>query len=115
MTPKHPPSAEDVAARIDRMLQDMAHLRTPDFLDIGITMAQAKVLHVVGASGDLHMSELVHPLGVSLSTVSGPVNRLVEQGNVTRFDAPTDRRQTLAAITSAAKALLDRFRDLSGT
>ena len=75
MSAKHRPSAEDVANRIEAMLQEMARFRTPEFLDVGITMAQAKVLHVVVASGEIHMSELVHTLGVSLSTVSGLVEK----------------------------------------
>jgi len=114
MNTKHRPSPEDVASRIDRMLQDMARFRTPEFLDVGITMAQAKVLHVVVASGEIHMSELVHALGVSLSTVSGLVEKLVDQGYVARRDDPADRRQVVVSPTAAGTALLERFRDLSG-
>ena len=112
MNPKHRPSPEDVASRIDRMLQDMARFRTPEFLDVGITMAQAKVLHVV-VGGEIDMSELVHALGVSLSTVSGLVEKLVDQGYVTRRDDPADRRQVVVSPTAAGTALLERFRDLS--
>src|SRR5262245_49512601 len=114
MSTKHRPSPEDVAARIDRMLQEMARFRTPEFLDVGITMAQAKVLHVVVASGEIHMSDLVHALGVSLSTVSGLVEKLVDHGYVTRHDDPADRRQVVVSPTPAGTALLERFRDLSG-
>jgi DNA-binding MarR family transcriptional regulator len=113
MNTKHRPSPEDVASRIDRMLQDMARFRTPEFLDVGITMAQAKVLHIVVASGEIHMSELVHALGVSLSTVSGLVEKLVDQGYVARRDDPADRRQVVVSPTAAGTALLERFRDLS--
>jgi DNA-binding MarR family transcriptional regulator len=114
MSAKHRPSPEDVASRIDRMLQDMARFRTPEFLDVGITMAQAKVLHVVVAGGEIHMADLVHTLGVSLSTVSGLVDKLVDHGYVTRRDDPADRRQVVVSPTSAGTALLERFRDLSG-
>jgi DNA-binding MarR family transcriptional regulator len=114
MSTKHRPSPEDVAGRIDRMLQEMARFRTPEFLDVGITMAQAKVLHVVVASGEIHMSELVHTLGVSLSTVSGLVDKLVDHGYLTRHDDPADRRQVVVSPTPAGTALLERFRDLSG-
>jgi DNA-binding MarR family transcriptional regulator len=114
MSTKHRPSPEDVAARIDRMLQDMARFRTPEFLDVGITMAQAKVLHVVVAAGEIHMSDLVHALGVSLSTVSGLVDKLVDHGYLSRHDDPADRRQVVVSPTPAGTALLERFRDLSG-
>jgi DNA-binding MarR family transcriptional regulator len=114
MTPKHRLTPQDVASRIDRMLQEMARFRTPEFLDIGITMAQAKVLHVVIAAGGIHMSELVPALGVSLSTVSGLVDKLVEHDYVTRHDDPADRRQVVVSPTAAGIALQERFRDLSG-
>ena len=115
-TPAHQPSLdpEDVATRLDELLQELARHRTPGFLDVGITMAQAKVLHVVAASGEVHMSELVHALGVSVSTVSELVDRLVEHGFVARHDDPSDRRQVVVSLTAAGVELVDRFRDLSG-
>lgn len=82
------------------------------FLDVGITMAQAKVLFLVEAVGELHMSQLVGRLGVSLSTVSGLVERLVEHGLVSRRDDPADRRQVVVGATSDGAALVDRFRQL---
>jgi DNA-binding MarR family transcriptional regulator len=55
------------------------------------------------------MSELVRRLGTSLSTVSGHVERLVEQGLIARRDDPADRRQVLVTPTPAALDLADRF------
>ena len=43
-------------------------------------------------AGDLHMSELVARLGVTLPTVSGIVDRLVEHGLVGRRAVESDRR-----------------------
>ena len=82
------------------------------FLDVAITMAQAKVLFLVEGFGELHMSELAARLGVSLSTVSGLVERLVEHGLVSRRDDPADRRQVVVATTADGAALVDRFRQL---
>ena len=59
------------------------------------------------------MSDLVHALGVSLSTVSGLVEKLVDHGYLSRHDDPADRRQVLVAPTPAGAALLERFRELS--
>lgn len=82
----------------------------PAFLDVSLTMAQAKVLFLVEAVGELHMSELVARLGVSLSTVSGLVERLVDQGLVSRHHDPADRRQVVVTATAPGAALVDRFR-----
>jgi DNA-binding MarR family transcriptional regulator len=75
-------------------------------------MPQAKVLYLL-AAGDLNMSELVTRLGVTLPTVSGVVDRLVEHGLVARRSNPLDRRRVFVGITPAGAALIDRFRDLN--
>lgn len=84
----------------------------PAFLDVPITMAQAKVLFLVEAVGELHMSDLVARLGVSPSTLSGLVDRLVEHGLVSRRDDPADRRQVVVAMTAQGTSLADQFRQL---
>ena len=68
-------------------------------------MPQAKLLHLVARAAEIHMSDLVHALGVSLSTVSGLVDRLVDQGLATRRDDPADRRQVVVALTAAGHGL----------
>jgi MarR family transcriptional regulator, organic hydroperoxide resistance regulator len=91
----------------------MASSHAPEFLEIAITMPQAKLLYLLGAAGDLHMSELTTRLGVSLSTVSGLVDRVVEAGLASRHDDPADRRQVVVALTPAGAAFIDRFRELN--
>jgi DNA-binding MarR family transcriptional regulator len=83
-----------------------------DFGDVGITMAQARLLHVV-AAGPIHMSELVTRLRVTPSTTSGLVERLVEQGLAVRADDPADRRQVIVSVTPAGRELMERFRELN--
>jgi DNA-binding MarR family transcriptional regulator len=76
-------------------------------------MPQAKLLYLLGALGDLHMSSIVARLGVSLSTVSGLVDRLVDHGLATRHDDPLDRRQVVVGLTPAGNEFIDRFRELN--
>ena len=85
----------------------------PEFTEIGITMAQAKVLYVVMAAGELRMSELAARLGVGSSSASGLADRLVELGLLRRHDEPGDRRQVVVTTTPQAVALLERFRELN--
>jgi DNA-binding MarR family transcriptional regulator len=94
-------------------MQRLADTHAPDFLEIAITMPQAKLLYLLGAAGDLHMSDLVHRLGVSLSTVSGLVDRIVDHGLAHRREDPVDRRQVVVGLTTEGAAFLDRFRELN--
>jgi len=111
------PGTEELIRRIfdshERLMHLLSAAHTNDFLEIGITMSQAKLLYVVVASGQVHMAELPGWLGVSLSTVSGAVDRLVDAGLLTRREDPADRRQVLVGATETGAALLDRFRELN--
>ena len=111
-------TARDEAARriveaYDALMARLMAAHRPEFLEIGVTMPQAKVLYLLEAAGSVHMSQLVAMLGVSLSTVSGLVDRLVDQGLASRSDDPADRRQVVVAPTPAGAALMQRFRELN--
>lgn len=106
-------AVERTIASLDDLMHGVAAGHAPEFLEIGVTMPQAKVLYLVVMAGGLRMSELAARLGVSLSTVSGLVERLVEGDLVARHDDPADRRQVVVTATPAGIALLDRFNELN--
>ena len=85
----------------------------PEFTEVGVTMAQAKVLYVVTAAGELRMSELAARLGVGMSAASEQVDRLVDLGLLRRHSDEGDRRQVVVTTTPAAIELLERFRELN--
>lgn len=85
----------------------------PEFAEVDVTMAQAKVLYVVIAAGELRLAELATRLGVAPSTASELVERLVELGYLLRRNDPTDRRQVAISAAPAALELLERFRELN--
>ena len=58
------------------------------------------------------MSSLAGRLGVSLSTLSGVVDRLVEPGFLERHEDPSDRRQVMIALTAEGRSVIERFREL---
>jgi DNA-binding MarR family transcriptional regulator len=58
------------------------------------------------------MSEAATALGVSQSTASGLVDRLVESGLVGRHSDAHDRRQVLVSLTPQGVAFLDHFQEL---
>jgi len=106
-------AVERAIAALDDLLRGIAPGHAPEFLEIGVTMPQAKVLYLVGLTGRLRMSELASRLGVSLSTVSGLVERLCERELVARHDDPADRRQVVVTATPAGIDLLDHFSELN--
>ena len=113
---KHRADADEVAATVaafERLMDLMAASHQPP-MDVNISMAQLRCLHLI-AAGETRMSRLVSQLGVSISTVSGLVDRLVDRGFVSRHDDPADRRQVVIAATPAGTAFLDQMRDLGNT
>jgi DNA-binding MarR family transcriptional regulator len=95
------------------MMQRLISDHAPEFTEVGVTMAQAKVLYVVLAAGHLRMSELANRLGISPSSASEIVERLVELGLLQRAEDADDRRQVVITTTPDAVALLERFRELN--
>jgi len=114
-----PPQALERDATIEGVLRDWetlmrrsSNLHTPEFLAIDVTMSQAKLLHVVASEPEARMSSLAGRLGVSLSTLSGVVDRLVEHGFLERHEDPSDRRQVMIALTAEGRSVIERFREL---
>ena len=94
-------------------MQRLVAGHAPEFTEVTITMAQAKVLYVVTAAGRLRMSELAARLGIGSSSASELADRLVEMGLLERHHAADDRRQVVVSATADAVALLERFRELN--
>lgn len=120
MSPKHTPAEAAKAESIDRILgayETFMHrlmvTHAPEVNAIDITMAQAKALYIVLAAGELRMSELAARLGVTSSTATGQVDRLVELGLIERHDDPRDRRQVVVSTTPEAGANLEHLRELN--
>jgi len=116
MTDQHVPvegNVEHVLHAFEEFQRRIEGVHVPEFLNLEVTMAQAKILRILETDGELHMAELVRRLGISLSTLSGHVDGLVEHGLATRRDDPADRRQVLIAPTQAAHDLVEQFRELN--
>jgi len=76
-------------------------------------MAQLKALYMLVAAGQLRMSHLASGLGVTSSTATGLVDRLVELGLAVRHEDPHDRRQVVINATEAGRSVLERFREFN--
>lgn len=84
-----------------------------EFTETELTMAQAKVIYLVMAVGELRMSELAARLGVTTSTATGVVDRLVELDLLVRHHDRDDRRHVVITTTAGGRAHLERMRELN--
>ena len=104
---------EAVLDRYEQLMQRLIEGHAPEFTEVDVTMAQAKVLYVVMAAGELRMTELAARLGVGTSSASEQADRLVDLGLLRRHADTGDRRQVVVTATPSALDLLERFRELN--
>ena len=112
---------DEVPARIRRVIQQSQQLfrclhsgQAQAWMNVDLTMPQLKALVCVVQSGDATSGQIARGLGVSLSTVTGIVDRLSEQGLVSRREDPEDRRITRVSATPSGMELVQqllRYRD----
>ena len=79
------------------VLADPARLQVWE--DLGLTMSQLRVLHVLNADAGMTAGHLAERLGVRPSTVTGIVDRLVKQNLVERQTDSDDRRVVRNLLT----------------
>jgi len=80
------------------------------WLSIDVTMPQFKTLVLVygSDSGSQRMGQLASSLGVAMSTATGIVDRLVEQGLLVRQEDPEDRRLVVVRLSEGGRETLER-------
>jgi DNA-binding MarR family transcriptional regulator len=106
----------DRAALMDRIVDLQGQVielleldRAREWLDIDLTIQQLKVVFLAVRMGSLTAGQIGRELRVGFSTVTGLVDRLAEQGLVSRGEDPNDRRATRVVPTEAARALVERL------
>jgi DNA-binding MarR family transcriptional regulator len=80
-----------------------------EWLEVDLTMSQFKVLFLVYSDGGASMGQLAGSLGVTLSTVTGIVDRLVEHGMLQREENPHDRRLVVCKLTAEGSETVERL------
>ena len=106
------PEIERAVGGYQELIETISALRSPVFPDSHLSMSQMKVLLLLAVRGERRMSDLAAQLGISLSTLSSLVERLVEADLAQRSEDIRDRRIVLVSLTPAGRALLDRFQEL---
>jgi DNA-binding MarR family transcriptional regulator len=99
-------SIEHILQRSNDIFRCLHSGQAQAWRNVDLTMPQLKALVCVAQDGDATHSQVARGLGVSLSTVTGIVDRLSEQGLVTRMEDPEDRRITRVLPTPRARELV---------
>jgi DNA-binding MarR family transcriptional regulator len=111
--PPHDADLDRVVGVFDALMHRLMATHAPELNALELTMSQTKAMYLLVAAGPLRMSELAHRLGVTNSTATGQVDRLVELGLLERHEDPADRRQVVVHATEHGTATLERFRELN--
>jgi DNA-binding MarR family transcriptional regulator len=88
-----------------------ASLRAADQLD-EVSVIQLRALTVLRAAPDANLAQLAEGMGVTVSTTSRLVDRLVAADLVDRRPAPRTRREIALRLTARGEQTLDRYDDL---
>jgi MarR family transcriptional regulator, organic hydroperoxide resistance regulator len=116
MRTHEPPTAADldrVVETFERMMHRLMATHSLELNTIDLTMSQTKAIYLVLAAGPLRMSEFAHRLGVTNSTATSLIDRLVELSLIERHEDPSDRRQVVVTATEEAEGIVERFRELN--
>ncbi|MDD4984485.1 MAG: MarR family transcriptional regulator [Dehalococcoidales bacterium] len=98
--------------RLDRQVHRIIRRHSSDaWMGINLTMPQVKTLFFICNQPGATSSRLAEALGVTPPNVTGIVDRLVEQGLVTRRDNPEDRRVSVLQITPEGEAIISALRE----
>jgi DNA-binding MarR family transcriptional regulator len=80
----------------------------PDaWMGISISIAQVKTLFFIADEKEVNFRKLASAMNVTPSNVTGVVDRLVEQGLLTRTENPSDRRMLMIKLTDKGETLIN--------
>ena len=107
---------DERAQLIDEVLElerDMYRLLRPivpkEWLRINLTMPQLKVLLFLFTDGPARMGVLASALGVSMTTTTGIIDRLVQQRLLVRRSNSEDRRTVICDLSAKGRELITRL------
>jgi DNA-binding MarR family transcriptional regulator len=99
--------AQQTEHELNIIQRSMRQRLQAEFAQGNLTGPQRLVMSVVVRTQGLSLKQLSEAVSLAHSTVSGIVDRLVQQGLVERQPHPTDRRITLLAASPAVRKFLD--------
>jgi DNA-binding MarR family transcriptional regulator len=102
-------AADEALLALARMAMD-ASVRAADDLG-GLSPVQLRALTALGQTGGANLGTLAATMGVTVSTASRLVDRLVSADWVHRAPSPHNGREISLSLSAAGRSLLQRFDD----
>jgi len=97
--------------RLQQMSHALGQYAPEAWMELNLTIVQLKSLFFIDSEGTTNFKKLAGALGVTPPDVTRIVDRLVQQGMVTRRENPEDRRMQLLQATKKGAALLTKLRE----
>lgn len=79
-----------------------------EFCDINITVPQVMLIGILFHNDEMRVSEISKKMNLSISTVSGIIDRLEEHGRVIRRRSNKDRRVVKVSLTEQFKTKVEK-------
>jgi len=89
-----------------QVVHNLDSIRLHQWEELRVTLPQLRVLYAVRRSPGITTGEMARLLGISVSTTSGLVIKLVDRGLLNRTTLPEDRRQEPLYLTDTGEALV---------
>lgn len=99
---------------MQRVWNQMRTLSPPAQSDVELSFTQGRAV-VILSQGQKRMGEVASLLGISLSSATKVIDRLVSKGLVKRSADPDDRRLVLCALTKAGQKHMEDYWNLTLT
>lgn len=100
--------AQRMMHAIRALVRRFALSERADVACCGLTVAQAATLEALGTSGPLRQGELGRRLGITPSTLTRNLTRLIDAGLIERVSDPGDARAVRVGLTAAGLEAAER-------
>jgi DNA-binding MarR family transcriptional regulator len=102
---------EETADQVRRITKLLRGGSQEDWTSLSLTRAQLRILNLLQQERAAAVGQIAAHLSVTLPSVTATVDRLVQQGLVSREDDPNDRRRVINRLTPEGAALLERLQE----
>ncbi len=102
-------SIQGLVVELESVLRALRSRIPEEWFRLELTMPQVRTLFALLREGESRMGTLASQLGVSLSSATGLVDRLVEKHLVERWVDPEDRRSVVVRLAAEGQDLVERL------